>query len=754
MLGVLHLQQGRAQVGLEWIDRAIAIDDRIPAYHGHRGLMLATLGRDTEAVLAYRRALALDPGRTETLNNLGNMLWAEGDTTGAVEAYRKALAADPGEAESAANLGWALLNTGAPAEAIEVLERAMHRHPDSPTLIEHLSVAHNNVGAQLLMHNEAQRALSCFDTALALRPDFFAAQFNAAKALAQLRRTDEAISAFRSILALHPERAEVYNDLGLALGACGRMEEAIASYRQALHHDPEYVRAWNNLGNAYRACGLLPESADCYREALRRRPEDAEAWSNLGSAQWAAGDLEAASEAFARALALNPELSEAHNNLGNVHKDLGELDIALLCYERAITVAPANHDAHSNRLYTLYFHPDYSLAEIYRCHAGWYAGHAAPLRPEHPDWRHDRSPTRRLRIGYVTPFFREHCQALFLTPLLAHHDHEQVEVFGYSDVPSPDMVTLRLRGHCDVWRSIVGMPDQAVADRIKEDRIDILVDLTLHMAGNRMQMFARKPAPIQVTWLGYPGTTGLATMDYRLTDPYLDPPSEANDRWYAERLAHLPHTFWCYDPLTAAPPVNPLPAMSNGYITFGCLNNFCKVNANTLRLWASALCAVPHSRLLLLAPHGRARRWTLDTLQQHGIAASRIEFTDRLPRSRYLALYHRIDIGLDTVPYNGHTTSLDALWMGVPTLTRPGNAPVGRAGWSQLSNIGLPELAAETDEQYALLAERVCADLPRLARLRAELRARFMRSPLGDGAGFARDVEAAYRRMWESFCRS
>ena len=293
---------------------------------------------------------------------------------------------------------------------------------------------------------------------------------------------------------------------------------------------------------------------------------------------------------------------------------------------------------------------------------------------------------------------------------------------------------------------------QQVAERIRSDRIDILVDLALHTANNRLLVFARKPAPVQVTWLGYPGTTGLSAIDYRLTDPYLDPPG-LFDAFYSEESIRLPDTFWCYDPLTDQPPVNALPALENGFITFGCLNNFCKVNDGCLALWAQVLQAVPQSRLLLLAPRGQAREHVLARLQQEGIAAPRVEFADRQPRLEYLKLYHRIDLGLDPLPYNGHTTSLDAFWMGVPTLTLVGKTVVGRAGWSQLCNLGLKELAAETPEQYVALAAELAADLPRLQELRGTLRQRMLRSPLMDANRFARHVEQAYRQMWRRWCQ-
>ncbi len=356
-----------------------------------------------------------------------------------------------------------------------------------------------------------------------------------------------------------------------------------------------------------------------------------------------------------------------------------------------------------------------------------------------------------MRIGYVSPDFREHATTFFTVSLLANHDHGPFEIFCYANVRRPDALTERLRGHADVWRDTRGLSDEQLADRVRSDQIDILVDLTMHMADNRLLTFARKPAPVQITWVAYPGTTGLSAIDYRLTDPYLDPPGRFDDD-YAEESLRLADTFWCYDPLCEPVPVTPLPALHNGYVTFGCLNNFCKLNDGVLSLWAKVLHAVPQARLLLLAPRGQARDSVLAQLQQEGIAAQRVEFADKQPRQGYLKLYQRMDVSLDPFPYNGHTTSFDAFWMGVPTITLIGQTVVGRAGWSQLCNLGLPELAAQTPEQYVALAAELAGDLPRLEELRGTLRGRMQRSPLMDGPRFARQVEQAYRQVWRRWC--
>ena len=298
----------------------------------------------------------------------------------------------------------------------------------------------------------------------------------------------------------------------------------------------------------------------------------------------------------------------------------------------------------------------------------------------------------------------------------------------------------------------MGLADEQFAAQVREDKIDILVDLALHMARNRLPVFARKPAPVQVTFAGYPGSTGLRAIDYRLSDPYLDPPG-MDESIYSEQTVRLPHSFWCYDPLDCADlPVNVLPAESNRFLTFGCLNSFSKINDAVLRLWARVLHAVPASRLLLLAPEGSHRQHALDVLGQESIARERIEFVAHQPRQKYLELYHRIDLGLDTLPYNGHTTSLDSFWMGVPVVTLVGQTIVGRAGLSQLMNLQLPELITQTPEEYVQVATDLAADLPRLSELRGTLRARMEQSPVMDASRFARDIEAAYRQMWQHWC--
>ncbi len=566
----------------------------------------------------------------------------------------------------------------------------------------------------------------------------------------QSGRYDVAVDYLKTTARLKPDFAAAHNNLGNVFILQGKLQEAADSFRQATRSQPDFATAHNNLGNALRELGHLDEAVISLREALRLRPDFADAHNNLALALQAQGKLDDAVISCRQALSLKPDFAEAHLNLGNAFKEQGRLDDAVAAYRSALRIKPDAAPIHSNVVFLLNYHPGYDARAIQEECARWQQ-HAEPLRQLIRPHANRPDPERRLRIGYVSPDFRDHPISFATVPLLSSHDHEQFAIYCYADVARPDSVTERLRGHADVWGSTLGLSDQQVADRVRSDQIDILVDLAMHTANNRLLVFARKPAPVQVAWAAYPGTTGLSAIDYRLTDPYLDP-AGLFDSFYAEESVRLPDSFWCYDPLTDQPPVNSLPVLQSGVITFGCLNNFCKVNDGCLALWADVLRAAPQSRLLLRAPRGQARDHILARLQQEGIAEARIEFVDRVPRQQYLSLYHRIDLGLDPLPYNGHTTSLDAFWMGVPTLTLLGKTVVGRAGWSQLCNLGLQELAAETPEQYVALAAQWAEDWPRLQEFRGTLRQRMQQSPLMDGNRFARHVEQAYRHMWRRWC--
>jgi protein O-GlcNAc transferase len=609
--------------------------------------------------------------------------------------------------------------------------------------------------ALALQHHHAgrwQEAERHYAQILARQPNHFDAIHNLGVLARQAGRPDLAVDLLRRAVALKPNSQQAHYNLGDALKDIGRLEEAVASYRQAIALHPDFPEAHNNLGIVLHDLRRHDESIDACRRAISLRPNFAEAYLNLGNPLKERGQPDDAIAAYRQAVALKPDCSTAYNNLGNALKDVGELDEAVAAFRRAIALDPKLMQAHSNLILTLHYHPAFDARAIADELGRWNRAHAEPLLKEIQAHKNDRDLNRPLRIGYFSPDFRDHVVGRNLLPLFRNHDRRQFEITCYAQVLLPDASTAQFQGLADRWRNVVGVSDEQLAKQIRDDQIDILVDLALHTAGRRLLVFARKPAPVQATFAGYPGSTGLSAIDYRLSDPYLDPIG-TDESIYSERTICLPDSFWCYDPLeTADIPANSLPAWENGFITFGCLNNFTKINENVLSLWALVLKQVKNSRLLLMAPAGNHRQRTIDQLSREGIAVDRIEFAPRASRRKYLGLYHRIDLGLDTFPYNGHTTSLDSFWMGVPVVTLIGQTAVGRAGWCQLSNLQLTELAAQTPEQFIEIAASLARDLPRLQTLRSTLRQRLEQSPLMDAPRFARNIETAYRQMWRTWC--
>jgi protein O-GlcNAc transferase len=664
-----------------------------------------------------------------------------GEWQHAEQLYLQVLAEDPGQVDALHILAMIAGQTGRADRAIEYLRAVLRARPG-------WAGAHNTLGMVFITQNRLPEAAASFQEAARLEPEFAVAHSNLGNALRALGRPADAVASLQRALRLAPGSAEAYYNLGLAWQALNNPVEAHANFQHAVSLKPGYAEAQFQLGITF---GQFHEAETSLEETIRLDPGCAQAHHNLGMMLQEERRFEAAIASYETALRLEPVRAETYRRIANVRTAQGRLDDAIDAYRAALRLKSDDEHIHSALIFTLNYHPGHDARMLREEYARWSQQHAEPLRALIRPHTNRPDPARRLRIGYVSPDFRDHADSFFTIPLLSNHDHRECEIFCYSGVARPDALTDRLRGYADVWRSTVGLTDQQLADLVRRDEIDILVDLKMQTANNRLLVFARKPAPVQVAWLAYPGTTGLSTMDYRLTDPYLDPPG-LFDAFYSEESFRLPETFWCYDPLSDEPSVNAPPARA-GVITFGSLNNFHKVNEECLRLWSRVLKAVPESRLLLLAPRDPARERVLAILEEQGIGASHVEFAaDRLSRLEYLSLYHRIDVALDPLPYNGHTTSLDAFWMGVPTLTTIGKTVVGRAGWSQLCNLGLQDLAAETPDEFVELAVRLTGDRRRLEELRSTLRLRMQASPLMDGRRFARHVEEAYRQMWCRWC--
>jgi protein O-GlcNAc transferase len=605
-----------------------------------------------------------------------------------------------------------------------------------------------------LQHHQAGRladAEALYRQVLAAQPNNAAALHLLGVIAHQLGSHEIAVEWMRKAVAIDPDYAVAHSNLGETFRNSGRLDEAVASFRRALQLQPDSAETHNNLGAALAGQGRSIEAVASFRRALQLKPNYPQAWNNLAIALKAEGKLDEAVAAYRRAFELKPDYPEAHNNLGNALKDLGELDQAIAEFRRALRSMPADAKVHSNLIYALHFHPAYDERGITEEHQRWNRQFSEPLKQFALPHVNNRDPERKLKIGYVSPDFYTQAECYFVIPLLEAHDHTAFEVHAYASVRSPDAMTVRFKKSVDFWHDVRSLSDAALAEQVRKDGIDVLIDLTMHMRDNRLPLFCRQPAPVQVSWLAYPGTTGLPSFGYRFTDPFIEPPHEPTP-YSSEDPVRLPDSWCCYHPLDESPDVSPLPALSTGCVTFGSLNNFCKMHEGVLARWARLLGAVEGSRLLMLCPEGRAREKVRSFFQTREIALQRLDLVGKLSRSEYLRLYHRIDLGLDPFPYNGITTTCDALWMGVPVLTLPGATPASRAGLSLLSTAGLTELIANSEDDHLRRATELAADLPRLAALRSTLRPRMQASPLMDAPRFARNIEAAFRAMWNRWC--
>ncbi|MGA7778023.1 MAG: tetratricopeptide repeat protein [Paraburkholderia sp.] len=751
-LGVLGLQCAAYDDALAWLDRALALAPEINRYHFARGQVLAALHRFDDAIDTYRALLSFDATSADLWFALASALQSNGDMRAAASAYESAVTLDPALIDALNNLGNCYRQLGEAALAQAAYRRVLAVQPQQAGAL-------TNLGTLLQACGEIDAALELLAQAVTAAPDEPSCLLNLGVAQYEQRHFDEAAACFTRTLELAPQFPEAAYNLGNALYALGRRREAQAQYRDAIALNPQHADAHNNLGNVSKELGEYKAAAQAFESAINTRSGFIAAYNNAGNLMRVLRRPAEAEAYFSAALAADPNHSASHNNLGNVLKDCGALDAGIVHYRRAIESDPDNVVAHSNLAYALTFQAEQGETVFDECRR-FSAQHETPLRATRLPHTNDRTPNRRLRIGYVGADFREHCQSLFTVPLFSHHDHERFEIFCYASVERPDALTQRLATYADVWRDVRELDDERLAQQIRADGIDVLVDLAMHMADGRPLLFARKPAPVQVAWLAYPGTTGIEAIDYRLTDPRLDPidasaepEASRQSTHYTERSLHVPDSFWCYDPLTDEPVVNALPALSAGYLTFGCLNNPCKLTDRTLAMWGAVLREVPDACLLLMAPAGNADRSLAQRIARQGIDLERVSFTPFQPRADYLRTYHQIDLGLDTFPYNGHTTSLDSLWMGVPMVTRIGETAVGRGGLSQLFNLGLTELAGDSDEAFVRIAVELAHDWPRLAALRESLRPRMTQSPLMDGARFTAHIEAAYRQIWQTWCR-
>lgn len=731
--------------------RAIALNPQYAEAHNNLGNALRDLDQPDLALASYQRALEIKPDFAEVYNNLGNALRDLGRLEDAVNNYRRALEIKPDFVEVYNNLGNTLRDLNRSDEAVASFVGALEINPN-------FAQAHNNLGVVLLTLGKFEDSAASCRRALLLKPDYADAHANLGNALRELGQLDEAVANYRQALALNPESATTYNGLGNVLWDSGHVGDAVASYRAALQIDPRFAMAFNNLGNALRDIGQLSEAAFNCNRALEINPDFAMAHNNLGNAFWDLGQLDKAMSSYRRALEIDQELAMAHSNLGNVLRDRRQFEDAVVSLRRALEIKPDYAEAYDNLLMTLQFLPGTTRQDLFDAHTGFGEKFESSLKALWSTHSNSRDPDKRLKIGYVSGDFRMHAVAYFIEPVIVNHDKSQVEVFCYSNNAKQDIVTERLIAAADHWQSCRGLSDDQLAQRIRADGIDILVDLAGHSAHNRLLVFARKPAPIQITYLGYPGTSGLSAMDYRLTDNYTEPEDGSGtgaERFYTERLLRLPDSIWCYRPNVDMPAITPLPALANGYLTFGSFNNFNKIDSECIALWAELLSNLPASRLLIATvPEGEMRERLTAQFNEHRIAANRIDFCGSLPPREFQRKLQLVDITLDPFPINGATTTCESLWLGVPVLTLVGESFLSRAGLSVLSAAQMPEFAAANPEDFIQKAISLANDIPKLANMRAHMRERLGGTALFDQTRFTRNLESIYRNIWRRYTLS
>jgi predicted O-linked N-acetylglucosamine transferase (SPINDLY family) len=647
---------------------------------------------------------------------LQDAAWAEqaGLPDRAVTEYRKVVALCPDAFQVHNNLANLLLSLGRPDEALQSARAAHALVPDDP-------LVNANMGQVLLNLGDAAGAVPFMRKALAARPELHPLRKALADALFDLGRTDEAVAVFSEVESRFANDIEVLKMMASLYHRAHAGALAERAYLRLLQLAPNRDATYNDLAQLYSDFAQFSKAKDIALQGLKLKPDEPALWNTLALAQ----------------------------------ASLGQVIEARTSYRKVMEIAPNQSISHSNLLLTLHYSTDTGPEEMAEEHRRWGRLHAPPAiactafanRPE---------PGRRLRVGYVSPDFRRHSVAFFFETLLDHRGRDAVEIFCYADVKSPDDVTRRIRAKADHYRNIIDMHDAEVVELMKADGIDILVDLAGHAGTVRTRLFGYKPAPVQVTYCGYPDTTGIEAIDYRITD-WLADPAGVEDL-YTETLCRLPGSFLCFRPPEKLPEIGAVPALATGAVTFGSFNREMKFSRETYDMWCRILRAVPGSRMLMKSIAGTdpvTRKLQLGEFESRGVPAERIELVGFIgDPADHLSTYRRVDVALDTYPYHGTTTTLDSLLMSVPVITLEGYNHASRVGVSLLSAVGLQEYVAQSADEYVALAIELAGQPQRLAELHHTLRGRLLASPLCDGPRFARAFEYALRGMWCRWCRA
>ncbi|XP_006659697.1 probable UDP-N-acetylglucosamine--peptide N-acetylglucosaminyltransferase SPINDLY [Oryza brachyantha] len=762
--GICLQAQSQPMQAIECFSQVVKIDPANACALTHCGMIYKDEGHLVEAAEAYQKARSADPSYKPAaeflaivLTDLGTSLKLAGNTEDGIQKYCEALEVDSHYAPAYYNLGVVYSEMMQFDLALTCYEKAALERPLYAEAYCNMGVIYKNRG-------ELEAAIACYERCLTISPNFEIAKNNMAIALTDLGTKvkiegdiNQGVAYYKKALFYNWHYADAMYNLGVAYGEMLNFEMAIVFYELALHFNPRCAEACNNLGVIYKDRDNLDKAVECYQMALSIKPNFSQSLNNLGVVYTVQGKMDAASTMIQKAILANPTYAEAYNNLGVLYRDAGSITLAVQAYERCLHIDPDSRNAGQNRLLALNYIDEGSDDKLYQAHREW-GKRFLKLYPQYTTWDNSKVADRPLVIGYVSPDYFTHSVSYFIEAPLTHHDYSNYKVVVYSGVVKADAKTLRFKDKVlkkgGLWRDIYGIDEKKVASLVREDKVDILVELTGHTANNKLGTMACRPAPIQVTWIGYPNTTGLPTIDYRITDSLADPPNTVQK--HVEELVRLPESFLCYSPSPEAGPVCPTPAILNGFITFGSFNNLAKITPKVLQVWAKILCAVPNSRLVVKCKPfccDNIRQKFLSALQDLGLEPLRVDLLPLIHLNHdHMQAYSLMDISLDTFPYAGTTTTCESLYMGVPCVTMAGSVHAHNVGVSLLTKVGLGRLVAKSEDEYVSLALDLAADVTALQELRMSLRGLMLKSPVCDGENFTGGLESAYRNMWRRYC--
>jgi predicted O-linked N-acetylglucosamine transferase (SPINDLY family) len=715
-------------------------------------LRLQRSGQLVEAEHLYRQVLKTEPDNPDAWHLLGMTLFGMQKYAQAIECLKSTLTLTPNQPAVLTNLGVVYRAAGHMDAAKEVLERAAQGDSNCVNAL-------NNLGTVYLELNHLEAAEEKFQKVLALKPDFSQAAMNLANLWQQQGKFLDAETVYRKLATRIPDDGLLLNNLGETLRKQSKWHEAVETFELALANEPENVDIRLNLGRTLAQLGRREEAKCHFVDLINQDLGLAKPHHYLGKLHLDQGEFECAANCLQRAVKLDATNVYALGSLGMVYLEMGEAVRAEKCFRTVVELDPSQHQAHSSLLFLMSGDVTIGQRELFEEHQRWGEWHGSfePLKSSQK-WldskRHEGGrniKSRKLRIGYVSPDFRKHAVASFIEPVLEFHDRQNFETFCYAEVTLPDAKTNELREMADHWRSTVGMSDEQVARQILSDEIDILIDLAGHTARNRLRVFAYRPAPIQVTWIGYPNTTGLTSIDYRLTCETQNPIDE--DSFHTERLLRMPSGSFCFARPKYAPTPSELPAIENKFITFGSLHRPEKISQATLGLWAGVLRSCPESRMSIFNTRftNETSEKLINGLVQLGVKPNRLLIRNSVNEDHYFHAYDEIDIALDVTPWAGGTTTLEALWMGVPVIAYYGDRRSSRSTAAIMKNIGHASLTASSEIEYQALAKGLSGDIPRLNQYRSMLRAQ-VEDSLVDAAKFTSRLESCFRNVWKEWC--